>query len=232
MNTLLILGSKPDPVLPPRSSYDHLACANASGFLVAKRGLPVPAYTVMSAILTHRESGKQSLRVLSGLQTDTLYFLPRSEKKRNPLKTAIYHLKTLHMKPFYFKWKLWSLAYKYKTFVNKSHSYYEKLVKELCDYNEKILELSQQKRPSTGIFALVIGIAQQRYDRFIMSGFSFELTHAYAINPEIHESGTTVSKHADTDIILLCYLSKKYGNIYTTEEIVNEHTDIPLLRES
>jgi hypothetical protein len=231
MSTLLILGSKPDPVLPPRSDYDHLACANASGFSAAKRGLPVPAYTVMSAILTHRESGKQSLRVLSGLQTDILYFLPRSEKKRNPLKMAMYHLKALHMKPFYLKWKLWFLAYKYEIFVNKNHSYYEKLVKELCDYNEQILELIQQKRPSTGIFALMIGIAQQRYDRFIMSGFSFELTHAYAINPEIHESGTTVSKHADTDIIILSYLSRKYNNIYTTEKIVNERTAVPLLRE-
>jgi hypothetical protein len=55
MTTLLILGSKADPALPPRAAWDELACANASGFSAARHGLPTPAYTVMTAVLT---SGK------------------------------------------------------------------------------------------------------------------------------------------------------------------------------
>lgn len=103
---------------------------------------------------------------------------------------------------------------------------------QLCDYDEEIMEQIHKKRPSTGIFTLAIGIAQQRYDKFIISGFSFELTRPYAVNPEIFEIGTTASRHTNTDIMVLSYLSRKYGNIYTTEEIVHERAGIPMLIES
>lgn len=231
MSTLLILGSKPEPVLPAKSAYDDLACANASGYSAAKHNLPVPEYTVMTAVLAHKDSGKQSLQALSGLETNRLYFLPRPDKQRGFLQGAIHHLKSLDMSPFYLKYKLWLLNYNYKVFVNQRYNYYDRLVKELCDYDEKILAQIQTKRPSTGIITLVIGLAQQQYQRFIMSGFSFELTHPYAINPEIEESGTHVSKHADTDVMVIAYLAGKFGNIYTTEPIVHEHTGIPLFRE-
>ena len=231
MSTLLVLGSKPDPVLPAASAYDDLACANASGYSAAKHHLPVPEYTVMTAVLTHKDSGKQSLQVLSGLETNKLYFLPRPDKQRNLLKSAVHYLKSVDMSPFYLRYKLWLLNYNYKVFVNQRYDYYERLVKELCDYDEKILAQIQKKRPSTGIITLIIGLAQQHYQRLIISGFSFELTHPYAINPEIEESGTSVSKHADTDVMVIAYLAKKFGNIYTTEPIVHERTGIPLFEE-
>ncbi len=229
MNSLLILGSKPDPVLPPPSSYTDIACANASGYSAARQDLPSPVYTVMSAILTYRESGRQSLDAIAGLQTDTVFFLPRGEKQRNPLNATMHYLKTFKMKPLYFKWILQSLGYKYQRFVSPSYEYYYRLVVDLCDHDEHILQQLQQKRPSTGILALAIGIMQKKYDRFIMSGFSFELTHAYAVNPEIEEKGSVLSKHTDTDVAIINYLARKYGNIYTTELIVNQRTGVPLL---
>jgi hypothetical protein len=231
MPTLLILGSKPNPCLPARAQYDALACANASGYSAAQHGLPVPSYTVMTAVLTHRESGKQSLNALKGLETDTLYFLPRGEKKRGLLQTVAYHLRTLDMKPFYLKWHLKAIGYKYNTFIDKSYRHYDELISRLCDGDSQIIEQIDKKRPSTGIFTLAIGIFRQQYDKFIMSGFSFELTRPYAVNPEIVEVGTTTSRHADTDITILGYLSRKYGNIYTTEEIVHERTGVPMLTE-
>ena len=84
MATLLILGSKPDPVLPPSDAFDALACANASGRSAARHGLPTPLFTVISAILT---SGKQApnrlaLEALAGLHTGTLYFYPRPARGR------------------------------------------------------------------------------------------------------------------------------------------------------
>ena len=232
MSTLLILGSKPDPVLPAKSTYDDLACANASGYSAAKHNLPVPEYTVMTAVLTHRDSGKQSLKALSGLETNRLYFLPRPDKRRGFLKRVIHHLKSLDMSPIYLRYKLWRLNYNYKVFLNQHYSYYDRLLKELCDYDEKILTQIQKKRPSTGIITLIIGLAQQQYRRFIISGFSFELTHPYAINPEIEESGTRISKHANTDVIVVAYLAGKFGNIYTTELIVHERAGIPLFRDN
>ncbi|MFO1431327.1 MAG: hypothetical protein U1F76_14495 [Candidatus Competibacteraceae bacterium] len=231
MPTLLILGSKPNPCLPARAQYDALACANASGYSAAQHGLPVPSYTVMTAVLTHRESGKQSLDALKGLETDILYFLARGEKKRGLLKTIAYHLRTLDMKPFYLKWRLRAIRYKYNTFIDKGYRYCDELIRRLCDGDCRVVEQIEKKRPSTGIFTLAIGIAGQQYDRFIMSGFSFELTRPYAVNPEIFEVGTTTSRHADTDIAVLGYLSRKYGNIYTTEEIVHKRTGVPMLTE-
>lgn len=229
MSTLLVLGSKPDPALPPASSYEQVACANASGFSAARHGLPVPVYTVMSAILTATASGTQSLQALAGLKTDTLYFFPRPIKTRKPLKRALQHLKLLKAQPFYLKWTLRSLSYEYRRFVSPDYAYYDTLIKELCDYDRQILEKIDQKQPSTGAIALALGIAQQHYRRYILSGFSFELTHAYARNPEIDERGTPSSRHAATDIAVMSYLANKYGTIYTTERVVNERAGIPLL---
>ena len=52
--TILVLGSKPEPALPPPGSYAALACANASGFSARAHGLPPP--------LVHRGLGRAGLR--------------------------------------------------------------------------------------------------------------------------------------------------------------------------
>lgn len=229
MKTLLILGSKPDPALPPEASYDHLACANGSGYSAAKHGLPVPRYTVMTAMLTAVASGAQSLQVIAGLETGTLYFFPRPAAGKNLVKRLIHNLKTIRMKPFVLKSKLRSLGYHYEKFIAPGHDYYSGLVTDLCDNDGEVMTLIKRKQPSTGVTTLLIGISEGEYDRFILAGFSFELTHAYAANPEIEERGTQKSMHANTDIAVINYLSKKFGNIFTTEPRVHERAGIPLL---
>ena len=87
----------------------------------------------------------------------------------------------------------------------------------------------QRKRPSTGLITLALAIDQNRYQRFILSGFSFELTHPYAHNPEIKERGTAASQHADTDILVISYLAKKQHNIFTTEHSVHQRAGVPYL---
>lgn len=232
MSTLLILGSKPDPALPPRSSYDHVACANASGFSAARQQLPIPRYTVMSAILTSGiDSGKQSLQALRGLRTDTVYFFPRPEKNRSPFKQLVRSLGNFKTSPLYFRWKLKSLGYHYDQFMIKSFADYHDLVKELCDYDPEVLRKMEAKQPSTGVMALALGVADTSYDRYIMSGFSFELTHAYASNPEIHQRGTVASRHADTDIAVIRYLSAKYHTVFTTEVALHQRAGVPLLED-
>src|ERR687892_512780 len=83
---------------------------------------------------------------------------------------------------------------------------------------------------ATGIMALAIGLANPRYHSVIVSGFSFEITHAYAHNPLIDRLGTTRSKHADTDVMVLRCLVNRHGNISTTEPIVNERAGVPPIR--
>ena len=84
-------------------------------------------------------------------------------------------------------------------------------------------------KPSTGVIALLLGMSLGGYDRFIMSGFSFELTHAYADNPEIHQRGTSLSRHTPTDLQVLRRLMELRGNLYTTEPVVHAQAGIALL---
>jgi hypothetical protein len=232
MATLLILGSKPDPVLPPRSAYQALACANASGFSAARHGLPTPAYTVMTAVLT---SGKvednHSLRVLSGLRTGTLYFLPRPEPRGRPVKRLLSHLKQWRLKPFHMRRRLHRLGYGFDRFVVRSAAHYHALLCSLCKHDPEVAELIRTKQPSTGMFALAIGLADGAYDRFILSGFDFGLAHAYGENPLIRARGTTESKHADTDIAIIRRLATTQGGIFTTEPAVHERVGVPLLAD-
>jgi hypothetical protein len=231
MSTLLVLGSKPDPTLPSRSEYDDLACANASGRSAHEHGLPTPTYTVMSSILTseRQEANTLALKALTGLRTETLYLYPRPPYRGNALKKAWYDLKFIKTKPFYFKRKLKSLKYEFDIFVAESLQFYIDRVKALCDYDVVLVDLVRRKLPSTGMVAIALGVGERGYERVIVSGFSFEITHAYAANPLIEKRGTTGSKHADTDVAFLRYLSDKYGNIYTTERVVSERCGIPLL---
>jgi hypothetical protein len=236
MKTLLVLGAKPDPFLPPETAFSALACANGSGYSAARHGLPIPAYTVMTSMLASGiGSGVQSLDAIAGLKTKVLYFLRRRARKDNAIADALYSLKTykkkpLHrMQPFYLKRQLRLRNFKYERFVSLRPSFYDGLVEKLCDHDSTILGKIAKKRPSTGVIALALGIADGQYNRFVVSGFSFELTHAYANNPEIDERGTVVSAHADTDVAILEYLSQRYGNLYTTEQAVHCATSVPIL---
>ncbi len=238
MKTLLILGSKPEPALPPRSSFDDLACANASGYSAAMHGLPDPVYTVMTSMLASGiESGQQSLQVLRGLKTGKVYFLRRRDQKRSLIKNFLFYVKNIHKKnlvniqPFHLKKVLRSLPYTFDDFVPLSDVYYDGLVKSYCREDRILLSQMEQKRPSTGVIALVLGLAEEAYDRYVISGFSFELTHAYGRNPEIDERGTQISSHAQTDIMVLRHLSARLRNIYTTEGVVHEQTGLPMLPE-
>jgi hypothetical protein len=208
-----------------------VACANGSGFSAAKYNLPTPAYTVMAAVLASGiESGKQTLRALSGLETDTLYFVPRPARRRSFLKEVLHPIDSFRLTPLHLRWRLKSVSYRYNHFVTRPHEDYLSLVNNLCDHDPELMEQLRRKQPSTGFMTLAIGLSSDQYNRYIISGFSFQLTHAYAHNPEIDQRGTSLSGHANTDITLIRYLSEKYRNIFTTERIVSERTSIPMLR--
>jgi hypothetical protein len=234
MSALLVLGSKPDPALPPRHSFDALACANASGRSAARHGLPPPLFTVISAIVT---SGKQApnrlaLEALAGLSTDTLYFYPRPVRGRGALSRGFNALRSFRTSAPYFRRRLRSLPYRFDRFENPGLERYHAVLAELCDHEPALLAQIGAKQPSSGMLALAIGLAWYDFERLVLSGFSFEITHAYAGNPLIAERGSAGSKHADTDIALLRHLSRRFGTIYTTEPTVNERAGIPLLRDA
>lgn len=232
MANLVVLGSKPEPVLPARETIDALACANASGYSAAKLGLPDPAYTLMSAILTSGiPSGRQSLAVLAGLRTDELYFFPRPPRTGRSLKATLRGMVGgWRTRPSVLRRALRRVGYRYQRMRVHEYDFFRALVEDLCDRDVDILARMAVKQPSTGLMTIALGLASGRYRRVILSGFSFELSHAYGDNPEIAQRGTRVSRHADTDVAVLHYLASRRDDLFTSEPVVHERTGIPLFR--
>jgi hypothetical protein len=231
MATLLILGSKPEPALLPKGSFDALACANASGRSAHRLGLPDPIFTIITAALTsgHKPANDLALEALRGLRTGKLYLYPRPDSQGFLLKRLLRETRMIRVRPWYVRRKLRSFGYRFDELVSPPRAFYHDLVLRLCGDDPAIAAQMGQKQPSTGMIALAIGLADERFDRHVMSGFSFEITHAYAHNPLIDRLGTTRSKHADTDVMVLRCLAERHSNIYTTEPIVHEHAGVPLL---
>lgn len=231
MATLLVLGSKPDPSLPPPGSYDDLACANASGASAARLGLPKPRYTVMSAILTsgRKAPNRLALQALRGLRTEDLYFFPRPRRGGTAWKRGLHRLKGLRTSSLYFRAQLAARGYRYERFLAPGLDHYLELIRDLCGRDPEVLACMERKVPSTGIVTLALGLGERSYDRVVMSGFSFEISHAYADNPLIREWGSTRSKHADTDIAVLRCLARRFPRLYTSEPTVGERAGLPLL---
>jgi hypothetical protein len=231
MKTLLVLGSKPEPMLPPPGSFDDIACANASGNSAARYGLGSARLTVISAILTSasKPANRQALQAMRGLHTDMLFFYPRRPPEGNSLQRMVAHVEGYRNKSWYVRHILRSYGYRWNEFLHPGLPHIVELFRSLSDCNADIAALMERKQPSTGILALAAGIALGGYGRYILSGFSFEITHAYAHNPLVGERGVA-SRHADTDIALLSYLARKLGTIYTTEPIVEQRAGVPLLQ--
>ena len=230
MRTLLILGSKPEPTLPPPAAYDDLACANASGFSAAAHGLPTPTYTVVTAVLASgKPEDEHSLRVMAGLATGTVHYLARPTRQRRPLKRLLHRLESFRLEPAWMRLRLRRLGYRYDHFVSHSSAEIHERLRALCAHDPTIVQLMAEKQPSTGVFTLAIGIERGAWDRYVLSGFDFKLTHAYGDSPLIRDRGTSDSKHADTDTTILGHLAARLGTLFTTEVAVHERAGVPLL---
>jgi len=227
---MLVLGSKPEPVLPPRAAFAALACANGSGVSAAKYQLPQPTLTLMSAILSSGiESGRQTLNALRGLGTDELHFFPRPPKATTLVRQLRQPLLALRTRPAVLRGRLQAVDYRYRRFIEHDYGFFHRLVMQLCEQDAEVVAQMRRKQPSTGLMTILMALA--RNERVIIAGFSFELTHAYDHNPEIDERGTHASRHADTDITILRCLSRRYPQLSTTEPAVAENTGIPFYTE-
>ena len=233
MRTLLVLGSKPEPVLPPAGGWDALACANASGASAARLGLPPPAFTVVSTILASRTtpSNAIALAALRGLSTGTLFIYPRRPYRGNRLKQITNAGRVLRATPWFLRRELARVDYHYDRTEVRSSDAYAGIILALSGNDENLMTLMRRKPPSSGVVAVALGLNDPAYTRVVVSGFSFQITHAYAENPDIRLRGSVESRHADTDIAVITALSHCTRRLYTTEPIVNERTGVPLLGE-
>ena len=230
MKTLLVLGSKPEPMLPPRDAVDEVACANASGHSAARYGFPIPSFTVLSAVLgSGIASGRQSLAALGGLRTRTLHILPRRPPTGSLPKRLVRRVADLRSHPLHVCHQLRRADYAFERCEVRPLSAWHALVHALCEQDPAVLEQTRHKQPSTGLFAVALALAEGGADRVVMAGFSFELTHAYGVNPEIEARGMAWSRHGDTDVLVLSRIARSRGDLWTTEPVVADRTGLPLL---
>lgn len=133
MTSLLLLGSKPDPCVPPRASWQDLACANASGRSAQNLGLPDPAFTVISAIVTSGKKAANDLAVanLAGLRTGELYFLPRPLAGATPLKRALFPVRMWRCLSWPFRKRLAAEGYQWGEFHNPGYEWYLQQLSDL-----------------------------------------------------------------------------------------------------
>ena len=227
--TILVLGSKPDPSLPPAGSYGALACANASGFSARAHGLQAPLFTVVSAVLgSGNDSDRHSLQVMRGLEAGRGYFLPRPLPAQ-PWRRLRHRLRNWRLQAPWVRHLLRSHGLRFSAFVQRPTETYDGLLLQLAGNRPELAELVRRKRPSTGLVALALGLAEHGFTDAILAGFDFTLSHAYGHNPLIDQRGSALSKHADTDIALLAGIQAERGCLWTSEPAVALRTGIPLL---
>src|SRR5690606_16943833 len=191
---------------------------------------PSPVYTTMSAILTSGiASGRQSLRALRGLRTGTLYVIPRPAPKGRLPKRLVRRAGAVRTHPTWLRWRVRAAGFTFDRFEVRPLAAWHALVRDLCGGDPAIAETIRRKQPSTGLFAVALALTEGGYDRVVVAGLSFGLTHAYGASPEIAERGTTVSRHAETDVAVLAHLARRRQDLFTTESIVAERTGVPLL---
>lgn len=231
MPALLVLGSKPDPIVPAPGTFDALGCANASGRMGRTLGLGDPAYTVLSSVVASGKnaSNRLALAALRGLFTERLYVYPRPPYPHSLGKRLRHFGQVLRTKPLPLRLVLRRAGYRYGQIHFPPLASFFDRVRTLCGGAPEVDAAMRDKAPSTGLMAIALGLADRRWDRVIASGFSFESTHAYATNPDIEERGTAVSAHAGTDITILRHLAKHDDRLATTEPIVHERTGLALL---
>ncbi len=227
--TILVLGSKPQPALPPADAYAALACANASGFSARTHGLRPPLFTVVSAVLgSGNTSDRHSLKAMQGLRAGRVYFLPRPlpDGGWRRLKHRLRHWR---LQAPWVRHLLRRHGLVFDRVEQRPTQAYDGLLLELAGADRDVAESIARKRPSTGLVALALGLTEAGYAHAILAGFDFTLAHAYGHNPLIDQRGDALSKHADTDIAILAAIQARRGCLWTSEPTVAAKAGIPLL---
>src|SRR3954471_7756051 len=228
--TILVLGSKPAPVLPPPGSFAALACANASAFSARGHGLPPPLFTVVSAVLgSGKASDRHSLEAMNGLAAGQLYFLPRPLPS-GPWRHLRFRLRHWRLQAPWVRHLLRRHGFVFDRMEQRPTQAYDRLLLELAGSDAEVARSMAEKRPSTGMVALALGLTEAGFVHAILAGFDFSLSHAYGHNPLIDQRGHALSKHADTDVAILRAIQSHRGCLWTSEPAVHARTGIPLLR--
>ena len=132
--------------------------------------------------------------------------------------------------PFMLRRALSKVGYRYERFTERSTEDYRRLILGLCRNDPEVAAQLDRKQASSGTLAVALALAEPGVEQVIVSGFSFELTQAAGEDPNIARRGTTASKHASTDAMVLRAMLRHHASLVTTEPIVHAVAGVPLLR--
>ncbi len=184
---------------------------------------------MISAVLgSGNASDRHSLAALQGLVAGRVYFLPRPLPE-DPMRRLRFRLRNWRLQAPWVRHLLRRHGLRFDQFVQRPTESYDGLLLGLAGNGPELVDLVRHKRPSTGLVALALGLAEFGFAHAILAGFDFTLSHAYGHNPLIDQRGSALSKHADTDVALLAAIQRERGCLWTSEPAVAERTGIPLL---
>lgn len=229
MSRILVLGSKPDPKLPEAGSFDRVFCANASPQSAARLGLPMPDLTVMTALLTDgSDAGRNRIKALMGLRTRRLFYYPRPEKHGSLMARLRSKARNWRMRPWVLRRALQRVGFTHDEFISGSVDDIRRTILRLCGEDPEIARQLDRKQASSGLVAIALALDEPDLEEVVISGFSFELTQAFGVDPNIEHRGTTVSRHKDTDVLVLARLAPRHP-LRTTESSVHRAADVSLI---
>ncbi len=231
MAILLLLGSKPDPAIPAQPC-DALACVNGSGHSAATYGLGEPDFTVMTANLTSGSGlGRYTIEAIAGLSTRRLHCLarpPADYRPRNLLRRYRYKKALPQVQPDRLKVALAAVGYCYREFHVVEHAAYYELLGDLFGRDAEVMALLRKKQPSTGIAALILALERGGFDRYVLSGFDFQTSHAYWTGAD--NEAVMPNRHAETDTAVVRALARRLGDrLVTTEPALSAATGLDLV---
>ncbi len=211
-NTLLILGGKPKPSIPPYKEYNDVACANASVYSASKYNIGVPVFTVLSSYFTAGDDGmsRKGMSKIEGLKSKKVFFLTVRNTEKSILKKMAKRIYMYKNSELYARYNLWRHNFDYDVFRSRSRKWYREVINKCGEIDIK----PSDKGPSSGIISLAIGVESEKYDRYILSGFSFEHKKEYGGEEKYNP-------HKSYDVRFIKNISC-YEKVLTTEEKVNE----------
>ena len=201
-STVVVLGSAPGAILPPRGHYDRLVCVNGSGSVAMRYGL-TPDATVIVGYLTGTDKGVSpaSRKVLAGCFTDFLVFVSAGQKFEDGLAT------------------LQSSGFGYQRVREIDPLERAAIVETVCGQS---LGLGpRDERVSNGMFATALAIWAGA-SRVILAGFSLQGGHSYLEG--------TPRYHIDGDQRFLQTVNHEAGNLYTTSSELSAAIGLTLLK--
>lgn len=213
--SVLVLGSAPEPQIPPRDEFTRVVCVNGSPFVAHQNGL-APDVTVFGGYNIRNRANPQALaphklKNLAGLSTGALVYCDvgsgSREAKREFARRNV----------------------GYTEFASIGRRSRADMVNEV--FGGKLTDEDGEGKVSNGGFAIALALWAGA-SSLILSGFSLEDGHSSLPSEGEHNDEQVpqaTRRHLDADRLLFTTLAEKCARASTTSERLSAQTGLILL---